>query len=58
MTPQKQCDRCYRLGPVTFDEEQGELCAECLAQFEAQRAKEAADAQEAYDMAPYYPQDY
>lgn len=58
MTPQMQCDRCYRLGPVTFDEEQGELCVECLNHFTQQRATETAEKEEEYDRAPYYPQDY
>ena len=39
MTPQTQCDRCYRLGPVKWDEEQGELCDGCTTHFETERAK-------------------
>lgn len=43
MTPQTQCDRCYRLGSVTWDEEQGELCEACTTYFETQRAKDQDD---------------
>jgi len=49
MTPQTQCDRCYRLGPVTWDEEQGFLCSECLNHFTRQRAQDLADDEDRYD---------
>ncbi len=58
MTPQTQCDRCFRLGPVKWDAEQGELCEVCTTQFESERAEEAAEKEEEYDRTPYYPQDY
>ncbi len=34
------CERCHHIGPVIWDDEQGDLCPECLAHFETQRAKD------------------
>jgi transposase-like protein len=52
MTPQTQCDRCHHLGPVTFDEEQGFLCQQCLNHFTEQRARDL-DEKERYDNSPF-----
>ncbi len=40
MTARLKCERCHASGPVTWDDEQGQLCRECMDHFTEQRAKD------------------